>query len=142
MVPDDGVRRREPEAAGIAPRKRLSLADVGEQVAVEKGCIRCHTADGSPHIGPTWVGMYGASVNLADGKQVTADVAYLTESMMDPLAKVVRGYEPLMPSYFGRLPATETAAIVELIRSLRDVPRLGPGGQDPGPARLRDEVAP
>lgn len=114
----EGPVYREPEVAGIAPRKRLSLAEVGEMVAVEKGCIRCHTADGSPHIGPTWVGMYGARVNLVDGGQVTADVAYLTESMMDPRAKIHAGFEPVMPAYQGLLEAGQVGALLEYIRWL------------------------
>jgi cytochrome c oxidase subunit 2 len=123
------------------PATVLSLVDEGARAAADHGCLRCHTTDGSAHVGPTWAGLYGTDVPLARGGRVLADEAYLTESMMDPLAKIVRGYEPLMPSYFGRLPAPDTAAIVELIRSLRDVPRQGPGGRDPGPARLSNEVA-
>jgi cytochrome c oxidase subunit 2 len=71
-------------------------------------------------------------VPLEGGSQVIADESYITESMMDPLEQVHRGYQPRMPSYFGRVRPTETAAIVELIKSLRDVPRQGPGGSDPG----------
>jgi cytochrome c oxidase subunit 2 len=123
------------------PAPDINLVDEGARAAAQHGCFRCHTTDGSAHVGPTWAGLYASEVPLARDGRVFADEAYITESIMDPLAKVVRGYEPLMPSYFGRLPAPEIAAIVEFIRSLRDVPRLGPGGQDPGPARLRDEVA-
>jgi cytochrome c oxidase subunit 2 len=118
----DGPFYREPEVAGAAPPRSVSYAEVGENVAVTKGCLRCHTADGTPHIGPTWVGMYGASVNLQDGRQITADVAYLTESMMDPLAKVHAGFEPVMPSYQGRLDAGEVGALLEYIRSLSTQP--------------------
>ena len=80
--------------------------------------------------------MYGTVVPLANGGSVFADEAYITESMMDPPVKVVRGYQPVMPSYFGRIRASETAAIVELIKSLRDVSRQGLGGSDPGQVRL------
>ena len=53
---------------------------------------------------------------------MVADEAYLTESMMDPLAKIHAGYAPVMPSYHGLLSPAETAAVVELIKSLRAVP--------------------
>src|SRR6185503_1636586 len=96
----------------------------GERVAAEAGCLRCHTLDGSPHIGPTWAGLYGREVPLEGGASVVVDAAYITESMMDPAVKVHRGFLPVMPSYFGRLRPPETAAIVELIQSLRDVPRM------------------
>ncbi len=71
-----------------------------------------------------------STVPLAGGGEVVADEAYLTESMMDPNAKIHLGYPPLMPSYIGRLDAGETAAIVELIRSLRSVRPL-PGARTP-----------
>jgi cytochrome c oxidase subunit 2 len=95
------------------------LASLGERLAAERGCLRCHTVDGSPHLGPTWRGMYGSRVVLSDGTAVIADDAYLTESMMDPLAKLHAGFQPIMPSYLGQISGGETAAIVEYIRSLR-----------------------
>ncbi len=107
---------------GVAdPRVELSMARQGERVAAEQGCLRCHTLDGTPHIGPTWAGLYGAMVPLEGGGEVVADEAYLTESIMDPKAKIHRGYTAVMPSYQGRLHAPDTAAIVELIKSLKDV---------------------
>jgi cytochrome c oxidase subunit 2 len=109
-----------------------SLVNEGARAAAELGCLRCHTTDGSAHIGPTWAGLYGSVVPLENGGQIIADEGYITESMMDPFEKVHRGYQPRMPSYFGRVRPTEAAAIVELIKSLRDVPRQGPGGGDPG----------
>jgi cytochrome c oxidase subunit 2 len=124
----------------------FTLAEMGEHVANRYGCLRCHTADGAPHIGPTWARAYGSTVALADGATVIADEAYLTESMMAPLVKLHRGYEPVMPSYQGLLTAAETGALVEYIRSLRDVspearfspmPLLAPGDVD-----LRVQVAP
>lgn len=95
------------------------LASTGQKLAAEKGCLRCHTVDGTPHLGPTWKGLYGRVEQLADGSTVVADEAYLTESMMDPTAKMVRGFPNLMPSYLGQLAGPEAAAIVEYIRSLR-----------------------
>jgi cytochrome c oxidase subunit 2 len=132
----EGPVYREPEVAGIAPRSPLSLAQVGEQVAVEKGCMRCHTADGSPHIGPTWIGMYGASVDLVEGGSVTADVAYLTESMMDPRAKIHAGFEPVMPSYRGLLQAGEVGALLEYIRWLSQQPPVSPAPLAPAGSPL------
>lgn len=97
----------------------------GKQVAMKNGCLACHTLDGQRHIGPSWARLYGSQVKLADGKTVVADEAYLTESMMDPLAQIVAGYRPIMPSFRGHLDAEEVGALVELIRSLKD------GGEQP-----------
>jgi cytochrome c oxidase subunit 2 len=94
------------------------LAKAGEELAVRYGCLRCHTTDGKPHLGPTWRGLYRAPVTLADGSRVVADDAYLTESMMDPNVKLVGGCRALMPSYLGVVNGPDAAAIVEYIRSL------------------------
>jgi len=109
---------QEPAVAGTAPRERLSLAQLGERIAVEKGCTRCHTSDGTPHIGPSWLGDYGALVTLADGQQLVANAAYLTESMMDPRARIRRGFPPVMPSYQGLLAPAEIGALLEYMRAL------------------------
>ena len=97
------------------------LADRGRQVAAERGCLRCHSVDGSPFIGPTWANAFGRKRRTADGGEVLVDEAYLTESMMDPSAVIAAGFQPVMPSYQGLLTPADTAAILEFIRSLRDV---------------------
>lgn len=116
---------REP-ALGLpgaaAPAALLDLASMGERVAADKGCLRCHTLDGSPHLAPSFAGLYRALVPLEGGGEVIADEAYLTESMMDPRARLHRGFAAIMPSYLGLLDAPEVAALVELIKSRRDVP--------------------
>ncbi len=94
----------------------------GEHAAAKYGCLRCHTLDGSIHIGPTWVGLYGSKRLFTDGTTRIADEAYLTESMMDPAEHIVAGFKPVMPTYQGILEPGETAAIVELIRSLANGP--------------------
>jgi cytochrome c oxidase subunit 2 len=125
-----------PYADGDRPVGGADLVRIGQGMAAGYGCLKCHSTDGSAHIGPTFAGLYESRVHLKNKDDVVADEAYMTESMMDPLAKVVRGYEPLMPSFLGRIRPSETAAILEFIKSLRDVPRLGQGGEDPGPVHL------
>jgi cytochrome c oxidase subunit 2 len=98
--------------------RTTALAERGRDAAARQGCLRCHTTDGQRHIGPTWLGLYGSRVPLADGTTVVADEAYLTQSMMDPMAQIVATYAPLMPSYQGQLTPPDTAAIVEFIKSL------------------------
>ncbi len=98
----------------------VDLVSDGARVAEKRECLACHTIDGQPHIGPTWAGLYGSWVTTTDGRRVVADEAYLTRSMMEPLADVVAGYKPVMPTFFGILPQPEAAALVEYIKSLRD----------------------
>jgi len=122
------------------PAEPVRLSREGVRVAADKGCLRCHTLDGGPATGPTWAGLYMAMVPLEGGGEVVADEAYLTESMMDPRVKIHLGFADLMPSYTGRLDAGETAALVELIRSLRAV-RPAPGARTPGAPPSEDDDA-
>jgi hypothetical protein len=63
---------------------------------------------------------------MQDGRTVIADEAYLTESMMDPLAHIRAGYQPVMPSYHGILTPAQAAGIIELIKAVREIPARGP----------------
>lgn len=117
VLADDAYRAWLDDASHAAP-----LADVGRDAAVRHACLSCHTVDGQPHIGPTWSRLYGSNVSLEGGGTVVADAAYLTESIMDPAARIVAGYRPVMPTYLGSLDSAETAAIVEYIRSLERGP--------------------
>jgi cytochrome c oxidase subunit 2 len=103
------------------PGPDLDLVAQGRDVAARRACLGCHTLDGQRHIGPTLVGLYGSTVHLRDGRTVRADEAYLTRSMMEPLADVVDGYAPVMPTFRGVLEQPEVAALLELLRSLRDI---------------------
>lgn len=112
--------RADSSGAGETPEGfRGDLASFGRRVAAAQGCFKCHSVDGEPHIGPTWVDLYQRKTPLSDGRVITADEAYLTESMMDPYLKVVQGYAQVMPSFRGKLAAPEAAALVEFIKSLR-----------------------
>jgi cytochrome c oxidase subunit II len=101
------------------PNFHGTIVEYGKQVALVQGCVKCHSLDGEPHIGPTWLDLYGKTETLDNGQTVVADEAYLTDSMIDPRAKIVKGYKAVMPTYKGRLSAPEAAALVEFIKSLR-----------------------
>ena len=96
----------------------------GQRLAAEHGCFRCHTVDGTPHLGPTFQGLYLSQSKTVDGRTFVVDEAYMTESMMDPMRNLREGFAPLMPSYLGVLDVAESAAIVEYIKSLS--PNLAP----------------
>ncbi len=59
----------------------------------------CHSSNGDKGTGPTWKGLYGSEVELADGTTVTADETYVKESITDPGAKIVKGYGNVMPHF-------------------------------------------
>jgi len=73
----------------------------GKQLAANNGCGGCHSIDGSKLPGPTWQGLFGSQVKLADGSSVVADEAYLAESIKNPAAKIVAGYENVVMPNFG-----------------------------------------
>ena len=95
-----------------------SMREQGAQAATELGCFKCHSVNGERHIGPSWQGLYGRRTELSSGHALVADEAYLTRSMMDPQSEIVAGYQPVMPSFQGRMNAAQTAAIVEYIKTL------------------------
>ncbi len=71
----------------------------GELLVNQNGCLACHSINGATLVGPTWQGLYGSQVTLSDGSVVTADDAFLAESISNPAAKIVQGYPPTMPQY-------------------------------------------
>lgn len=91
-------------------------AAAGLDVAKANGCMTCHSVDGRKGVGPTWLGLYGSEVELADGTTVTADDDYLTRAIEHPGDQIVEGYSGIMPE--RDLSADEVASIVTYLRSL------------------------
>ncbi|HET9047771.1 MAG TPA: cytochrome c [Chiayiivirga sp.] len=108
--------------AAAAPEAAPAAADPvarGEALTQEYACTACHATDSSKLVGPGWGGLHGHAVSLADGSSVTADDAYLAESIRTPDAKLVAGYTPgTMPAYAQLLSDDDVNAIVAYIRSL------------------------
>lgn len=91
----------------------------GEALAAETGCLACHAIDGTSGTGSTWKGLAGASRPLVTGESVVADDAYLFNSIVDPAAQVVAGFDPVMPAtYSETLTEEEINDLVEYIKSL------------------------
>jgi cytochrome c oxidase subunit 2 len=84
-----------------------------------KGCSTCHSIDGSMSKGPTWKGIWGTMVKLNDGRSVLVDEAYVRESMMLPQAKIVAGFDPIMPTFQGLLRENEINGLMAFIKSLK-----------------------
>ena len=94
-------------------------ADQGKRVFENAGCLGCHSIDGSAKVGPTLKGLFGSTVVLADGKTVQADEEYLRESVVDPNAKIVKGFQPIMPSFKATLKDEELAALIAYLKTLK-----------------------
>lgn len=91
----------------------------GQKLYNESGCKACHSLDGSKGVGPTWKDLFGESIKLADGSSVTADEAYLIESIKQPGAKTVEGYPPSAMPSFSYLSDGQVADLVAFIKSLK-----------------------
>jgi cytochrome c oxidase subunit 2 len=96
-----------------------SMADAGERLFNQNGCGSCHLEDGSG-IGPSLVGIFGHEAELEGGDTVVVDEAYLRESILNPQAKIVAGYEPVMSSYDGILSEGGVLQIIAYIKSLSE----------------------
>ncbi len=82
---------------GEAPEE-LSSEDLilaGKKI-YEQNCSVCHSTDGSRKVGPTFKGKYGSTTELASGKSLIVDEAYLSKSITDPMADIVKGFPPAM----------------------------------------------
>ncbi len=95
-------------------------ATVGKALAQTKGCVACHTVDGGPGVGPTWKGLYGRTETLVDGSSVTIDDAALKLDIRDPMARVVKGFPPIMPK--PELSDAELDALVAYIKAQSATP--------------------
>jgi cytochrome c oxidase subunit 2 len=101
-----------PEGGAAVP-----VVTAGEAVFQAQGCPSCHSGDSSAR-GPALAGLFGSTVRLRDGRAVVADDAYLRESIVRPQAKVVAGYEPLMPTYEGLIGEEDLMRLVAYVKSL------------------------
>ena len=102
------------KSAGVP--EDMPLAELGARLYREKACFSCHSIDGSPGVGPTFKGLFGHEVELEDGTTVIADENYLRESILQPGAKIVKGFPNVMPASYASLSEREVAALIEFIK--------------------------
>ncbi len=106
----------EARAAGASDEVSVER---GEQLVVRNACQACHSLDGRDGVGPTFAGLYGSERNFEDGTSAIADEEYLIESIVEPGAKIVEGYQNAMVPY-DFLSESEVLSLVEYIRSLSE----------------------
>jgi cytochrome c oxidase subunit II len=102
-----------------------SLADRGGALFSQLACDTCHLDTGQGR-GPSLSNIWGTTVELSDGSTVVVDEAYVRESILNPQAKVVRGFQPLMPTFQGLISEEGLVSLIEYIRSLSPS-TAGPG---------------
>jgi cytochrome c oxidase subunit 2 len=98
----------------------MTPVEGGRKLFQERGCTQCHSVDGSPRVGPSLKGAFGRTETMASGERLVIDENYIRESVLEPAARVVKGFEPVMPTYQGRLRDKEIDALIAYIKSLSD----------------------
>lgn len=113
-------------AGGAAPG--TSAVAAGAQLFQTFACHTCHV------YGPGWVargpglqGLYGRQVPLEGGGSVLADESYIRESILQPMAKIVRGWQPVMPTYQGQISEEQLVDLIAYIKSMGEAPPQNPG---------------
>ena len=101
------------------------LSATGEKVFAELGCVTCHRGDSTGR-GPNLQGVFGHPVQLEDGRTVTADENYIRECILDPGARRVKGFQPIMPTFQGLVSEDQVNALVAYVKSL-SAPAQGAG---------------
>ncbi|HZS06872.1 MAG TPA: cytochrome c oxidase subunit II [Blastocatellia bacterium] len=94
--------------------------DKGKEYYQKAGCVTCHSVDGSTLVGPSFKGIFGTPQPLTNGTSVVADENYIRESILQPQAKIVKGFEgQQMPSFQGVLNDSQLNSIILYIKSLK-----------------------
>lgn len=92
---------------------------LGAMLYEKKGCVACHSTDGSAKVGPSFKGAFGTEVSLSNGSKVPMDENYVRESILYPQAKARPGFPPSMPSFDGQLKEKEIEGLIAFIKSLK-----------------------
>jgi cytochrome c oxidase subunit 2 len=120
-----------------------TLAQNGQKLFESLACVNCHKVD---HTGrcPSLAGVYGTTVKLVNGATVKADEAYIRESILNPQAKIVAGYEPVMPTFQGLVTEDQVLQLIEYVRSIgpKPVPGAAPGSPAPADSKSTPGSAP
>jgi cytochrome c oxidase subunit 2 len=101
-------------AEGVPPEQ------YGESLYKSKGCVSCHTTDGTASVGPTFKDMFGKKVALEDGRTVIADENYIRTCILEPEKTRVKGFPAVMPTFQGTLKDNDVDAIIAFIKSLSE----------------------
>lgn len=98
-----------------------SLADAGQKLFNDLACVTCHRPDAQGR-GPVLTGLFGRTVQLQGGQTAVADEAYIRESIVNPAAKVVVGYQPIMPTFQGLVSEEGLLQLIEYVKTLKAQP--------------------
>jgi cytochrome c oxidase subunit 2 len=107
--------------ASTSSQEKLKAESPRKALLVSKGCIACHSTDGSKLIGPTFKNLFGKKEFILTGgveSEIVVDEAYLKQSIVDPAKDIVKDFQPLMPPL--PLSDKEVGQIIEHIKELSE----------------------
>jgi cytochrome c oxidase subunit 2 len=107
-----------------------SMVASGEKLFNDLACSTCHKVDTTGR-GPSLYGLFGRTVKLEGGGTVVADEAYIRESITNPRARVVAGFQPLMPTFQGLVNEEGMLQLLEYVKSLKVTPSNATGAETP-----------
>src|SRR5215469_14427646 len=141
MIGDVVVMKPEDYAAWLESGKAEgSLASMGEKLFQQFGCTTCHRPDSGAR-GPNLEGLYGRPVRLQDNRVIIADNDYIRESILNPNAKIVSGFQPIMPTFQGVISEEGMLQIIAYIKSMSE--QTGqPLNNRSTPTEIRDNEVP
>jgi cytochrome c oxidase subunit 2 len=132
MGGDIVVMEPQDYAQWMAGGPSAPLQETGKQLFTTLGCATCHRVDVQGR-GPNLTGVYNKPVLLEDGRTVIADENYVRESILNPTAKIVNGFKPVMPTFQGIVSEEQLNALVAYVKSLAQPP-TGTAGLQNQPA--------
>lgn len=91
----------------------------GQEIASSFGCAGCHTTTGEVTQGPSWLNLFGKTETLNDGTKVLVDETYVQESILDPTAKLVQGFDAVMPT-FSTLTDADIQDVIAYMQSVSE----------------------
>ncbi len=113
-----------------------SMASTGQKLFQQLGCSSCHRSDTQGR-GPNLVGVYGKPVLLSNGTRVTADDNYVRESILNPGAKIVAGFQPIMPTFEGIVSEEQLLSLIAYVKSIAQPQQQEPvSNRPPVPATV------
>jgi cytochrome c oxidase subunit 2 len=118
-----------------------SLAQNGEKLFQQLACNTCHRADSGAR-GPNLAALFASTVTLADGRKVKVDENYVRESILNPQAKVVQGFQPIMPTFQGQISEEGLLQLVEYIKAMQSQPAMPADNRNPAAVSPAEATVP
>jgi cytochrome c2 len=114
------LNAKRPETTTVAVAETAASAEKGREIFQKMACAGCHSEGTRTKgmYGPPFQNLYKSERHFDDGCKVTADEAYLRESILTPSKRIVKGYNEEMPSFVGVLSDNDIESVILFIKSI------------------------